>query len=266
MLRNVLLKTLRDQRRALMGWSLGIVGVTLMYAAFYPSIRDNADTLNEYIQNLPEAFRGFIGESADFASPVGYVQTEMFSIFLPLFFLVYAIGTGARATAGEEEAHTMDLLLSMPIRRSSVVRQKLGAMIAGSALLAVVLWASIALLGPPWGMDIPLGPLAAACSQLLLMGLAFGTIALAVGASSGSRALAIGVASAVAAVTYIVNALAPSVDALDRVRWLSPFYHAIGTDPLREGLNIGSALVLLAVGTVASAYALWAFERRDLSA
>lgn len=266
MLRNVLLKTIRDQRRALLGWSLGIVGVAVMYAAFYPSIRDNAGPLNEYVQNLPEAIRGFIGEGTDFASPVGYLQTELFSIFGPLLLLVYAIGAGSRAIAGEEEAKTLDLLLSTPIPRTRVVWHKFGSMVVGSLILGIVLWAALVALGPPFDLDVALADLGAACVMTALLALTFGSIALLLGAATGSRGLAIGLTSALAAATYIVNALAPAVDVLDRIRWISPFYFAIGTEPLANGFDVLDLSVLVVIGAAAFAATLWVFDRRDLAA
>ena len=42
---------------------------------------------------------------------------------LPLLLLVYAIGAGSRAIAGEEESGTLDLLLAHPLsRRRSLPR------------------------------------------------------------------------------------------------------------------------------------------------
>lgn len=112
MLRNIALKTLRDRGRALVGWSTGFVLIVLMYAAFYPSVRENAASLDEYIRSLPEGVRGFFGETADISSPTDYIQSELFSTFAPLLFLVFTIGAGSRAVAGEEEGKTLDLLLS----------------------------------------------------------------------------------------------------------------------------------------------------------
>ncbi len=42
--------------------------------------------------------------------------------------------------------------------------------------------------------------------------------------------------AAVAVFAYIVNALAPLVDAFDRVQKVSPFFQHIAHDPLRRGV------------------------------
>ena len=267
MLRTVLLKTVRDQRRALLWWSIGLLSVALMYAAVYPSIRDNAETLNEYMESFPEVFRdAFMGESGDFASPAGYLNTELFGFFGPLLLLLFAIGAGARAIAGEEERQTLDVLLAAPITRRRVITDKFVAMMVGLLVLSSVLWVSVAVLGPPFDLTPDLANLAAATLSCFLLALAFGTIALAIGALTGRRGAAIGLAAGLAAATYLFHVLAPSVDAIAWLEYLSPFYYYRDAEPLLNGLNPVHALVLAGVTVVAFAWALLAFERRDLAA
>ncbi len=263
MLRSVLLKTIRDQRKALAWWALAFVGTVLMYAAFYPTIRENAAQMNEYVKSLPEAFRNLVG--TEFTSPAGYIKSEMFSFLGPILFLVFAVGAGSRAIAGEEEAGTLDLLLSVPIRRRRVLLDKFWAMVGTIFALAATMWAAIAILGPPFDLHLDLGNLTAATLGCFLLAIAFGSIALAVGCATGSKGLATGVPSGIALVTFIVNMLAPSVVALKPFRMLSPFYYYIGNDPLVNGLDVGHAAVLLAISVAAVAVALVAFDRRDLA-
>jgi ABC-2 type transport system permease protein len=267
MLRTVLLKTVRDQRRALIWWSVGLAATALMYAAVYPSIRENAETLNEYMESFPEVFReAFMGESGDFTSPAGYLNTELFGFFGPLLLLLYAIGAGARAIAGEEERQTLDILLATPVSRGRVIVDKFAAMVVGLLVLSVVLCVSVAVFGPPFDLTPDLLNLAAVTFSCFLLALAFGTIALAIGALTGRRALAIGLGAGLAAATYLFHVLAPSVDAIAWLEYLSPFYYYRDAEPLLNGLDALHSLVLLAITVVAFIGARFAFERRDLAA
>jgi ABC-2 type transport system permease protein len=179
---------------------------------------------------------------------------------------VYAIGAGARATAGEEEAGSLDLLLSTPVRRRRVLTDKFAAMALASFGLVLVMWLSLVVFGPMFDLRPGLGGFTAMCLNTFLLGVAFGTLALAVGAGTGSKALAIGVPSGIALVTFIVNAASTSVGWLEPFRVLSPFYYYSGGDPIVNGLDPVHALLLAAISAVALGYALWAFERRDLAA
>ena len=267
MLRTVLLKTVRDQRRALIWWSVGLLATALMYAAVYPSIRDNAETLNEYMESFPDVFReAFMGQSGDFASPAGYLNTELFGFFGPLLLLLYAVGAGARAIAGEEERRTLDVLLAAPVSRGRVITDKFLAMVVGLLILSAVLWASVAIFGPPFDLTPDLANMAAATLSCFLLALAFGTIALAIGALTGRRALAIGLGAGLAAATYLFHVLAPSVDAIAWLEYLSPFYYYRDAEPLLKGLNAPHALTLLAITVVAFIGARVSFDRRDLAA
>ena len=67
-------------------------------------------------------------------------------------------------------------------------------------------------------------------------------------------------------VTFVLNTLAPSVDALRPFRLLSPFHFYSGHSPLSNGFNGVDILVLFGIAAVAVVAALGMFERRDLAA
>ena len=114
-------------------------------------------------------------------------------------------------------------------------------------------------------MEIGLGRLAEATFSAVLLGLMFGTLALAVGSASGNRGLSIGISSAAGVACYFLNALAPISESIEPLRVLSPFYYYIDADPLSNGLNLGHAGVLLALTAIFLAAALVTFDRRDLA-
>jgi ABC-2 type transport system permease protein len=264
MLRSVALKTLHDYRRSLVWWALGVAAFVALYAAIYPTVRDMPD-IDELLDSYPEALRAFIGASTDldFSSPEGYLQTEAFSFLLPLLFLIFGIGAGAAAIAGEEERGTMELLLAQPVSRRRVVLEKVAAITGAVALLAAVLWLALWLGALAAGMEISAGRLAAATVSLLLLALVFTMLTLLLGAATGNRVLAIGTSAALALLAYVVDSLAVLVDALETVQPLSPFYLYRSAEPLRDGLDPVHALVLLALAAACAALAAPAFDRRD---
>jgi ABC-2 type transport system permease protein len=260
----LLVKAARDQRRGMIGWGIGVAAVVLMYAAFYPSIKESAADLQAYIDNLPEAIRSIVA-GEDYASPTGYLESEFFNTMGPLVVLIFAIGAGARAIAGEEEAGTLDLLLSTPVRRRQVLATKALAIVAAAVALAGVAAVSIAVLGPVFDLSVPIGDVIAACVMLALIGLSFGGVAFAVGAWTGRRVLANSVAGGLAVVAFIVHAVGRTVDWLRPLRPLSPFRWYQDPAPLTGGFHARNVLVLVGVALVCYAIAHVTFERRDLS-
>jgi ABC-2 type transport system permease protein len=263
-MRSLLRMTLRYQRRAFVAWAVGLVAVATIYAAFYPSIRDSSAQLRGYLEKLPQAIQDLFG--GDFTTPAGYLRSETFSALGPILFLVFAIGGGARAIAGEEEGRTLDLLLSTPIRRSQVLLDKWLSVVLTTLGLATGLGLTIGLIGPLFGLRISIVDLAAACLLLFLLAVAFGTIALAVGCFTGRRSLAAGVTGAVATSAYVINILAQVVGALSPLRPLSPFRWYLDPDPLLHGVGAANVVVLGAITVVAYGAAWCSLERRDLRA
>ncbi len=266
MLRNAFLKTLRDARRAIAWWSFGLVAMTALMVAVYPSVRDNPE-LNKMVEDYPNALKAFfgLGENVDYTSAVGYLNSELFSFMVPLLLLIAAIGAGARATAGEEERGTLDLLLANPISRRRLVLDKLAALGAELVLLALVLWLALVVGVEAIGMDVSVAHLAAATVAAALFAFVYGAIALLLGAATGRRAVATGIAAAGAVAAYLLSSLAELVDALQPLRVTSPFYHYAAGDSLRTGLAGGHTAFLLLLAAAACVAAVIAFERRDLA-
>ena len=265
MLRNVFLKTLRDQRRSLMWWGIGLLALTSLTVATYPAISDAPEGFDEFLEQLPEALaRIFAGGFTDFTSPEGFLNTQLFVLVVPIMFVIFAVLGGSGAIAGEEGAGTLSLLLTSPLSRWRVVLHKFGAVTVATLILTVLLWVGIAGAAVAIGMEVSLLRLAAVSVSTALLGVAFGAFALALGCITGARGPSAGAASAVAMAAYFLNALAPLSDATAPLQKLSPFYYFIGADPLANGLDVLHVGVLLGLTAAALGVGLFAFERRDL--
>jgi ABC-2 type transport system permease protein len=97
----------------------------------------------------------------------------------------------------------------------------------------------------------------------LFLGLAFSAIALAVGAATGRPEIASAVAGGIAITAYLTNAMLP-LAGLGRWAELSPWYYALGSDPLRHGIDLAHLGVLTGLGAIALVLAVITFGRRDL--
>jgi beta-exotoxin I transport system permease protein len=264
MTRGVLVRAFRELQRSAVGWAIAVVGVTLLYAAFYPSIRDSAAQLSDYMDKLPEAVKSVIG--ADYTTPAGYLRSELFSSLGIILFLIFAIGAGSRAIAGEEERRTLDLVLSTPVRRRTLITDKALAIVVTTFALAGVLFVTTLAAGPLFDLSVPVPRLVGACVMLALLAISFGATALAISTASGRRSLGNAVAGAIAVISLVLNALAAQVSALDPIRPLSPFRWYLDPDPLTTPLQPVNVLVLVGIAVVAFLLALFAFDRRDLAA
>jgi ABC-2 type transport system permease protein len=107
--------------------------------------------------------------------------------------------------------------------------------------------------------------LAEAVLSAVLVGLVFGTLALAVGSATGSRGIAVGVATATGMAAYSVNALSALVPALEVPARFSPFYHYSAGQPIRNGLDAAHVAVLVSLILTLAAIGVVTFQRRDVA-
>jgi ABC-2 type transport system permease protein len=262
MLSNVFAKSLRDHRKALIWWAIGIVALALLQVVFYPSIGKAEEMAKLFEEN--RFFKVFAGDIPDITSPEGYLNSQLFFMMIPILFMIFAITLGSGAIAGEEERGTLDLLLSNPLPRWRVVLEKSATMVVATLLLGLAFWIGLSLGALGVRMEISYLHMAEATFSGVLLGLVYGAIALAAGCLWGKRGLSVGVATALGVAGYFLNALAPLVEGLKTWRRLSPFYFYIGADPLLNGLKGSHVAVLLSLIVLFIGISLLAFQRRDI--
>ncbi|MGW4768293.1 ABC transporter permease subunit [Nocardia sp. NPDC004278] len=253
MTRSVFTQTLREQRRGLIGWSIGFAIVPMMYLPSYRSLKEQG-SLDIKQNRMYEA----MGVS-DFASASGYLNATVYSLMGLLLMLIFAVTFATRSVAQEENG-MLDLLLAQPINRVNLLLQRFAALAVQTSIATTVLTLSVIAGADSGGLDVPTGNILAASAGLGLAALVVGTITLLVGAATGKRSVTLGSASLVAVAGYLANNLGG-----DFVRKLSPFYWANGGTPLVTGWNGSHLVVLVIVAAVAVVLALGAFDRRDLA-
>jgi ABC-2 type transport system permease protein len=260
----LLAESVRERHRSIGWWMLGIAALIAINIAFYPSIKDSSG-LADYSKQLPDTLRAlFAGGETDLVSPVGYLNSQIFALMGPMVLLIFTIVAGSGVLAGEEEKGTLDLLLAQPLSRTSLVLQQFGALAAMVAMLGA------GLLATTWvgclivDLDIAFGALLDATVAVALLSLLFGTLALAVGAMVPGRGRAAALAGGLAVASWILDGLGRAVDSLGPWRPLSPYYQAIGTNPLANGAPGWRWLLIAALTLALLGLAVAGLRRRDV--
>ena len=263
---SLMLKTLRDRRRSLLWWVVGIFGYLFAIGALYPLIADMQEELETLIEAYPEGILAIMGASSesDMFDPEGFLQVEATGWVVPLVFAFFGAAMGARAVAGEEEDGTIDLLLATPLTRSRLVLEKMGALVLALGVLGLTVFASILVDSLLFDMNIPPGNIAALSLLAVLLGAFFGALAMALSSGTGRRGLSLGFVSLLTAGTYLINSLAEISEILMSLQAFTPFYYYESSEPLRHGLEGGHAGVLAGASVVFMGIGMLAIRRRDL--
>ncbi|HEY5578202.1 MAG TPA: ABC transporter permease subunit, partial [Acidimicrobiia bacterium] len=268
LLRSIYRETTWERRKSLWAWLGGLAVLSGIVMAFYPAIASGAeqDAFQALLDAIPEELLALFGitEPESLLTAAGFISSRVYSSIGLLLMIAFAVGMGRSALAGEEERGTADLLVSMPVSRRRIVTERFLGMVTLVGFLSVWLTVVVAAGNQIFVLDLDGEAVVAANLGMGLIGLVFGSLALAVGAVSGRPGVTAAVAGGAAAATFFLNGLAAAIDPLAPLRPLSPFYWYLGeSTPLATGFS--ATFGLLAVLTITFFIgAVLLFDRRNL--
>ena len=260
----ILVKSLRDRRRALIGNSLGLVALVLWLAALFPILRDNRGFTDIMERVPPEMLSAFGTDLATFLTAAGFLSAEFFALFAPLLILIFAISAMVAETATEERDGLMDMVLSNPVSRRRVFLEKAGGVAAAALLMVAVITVALLAANPVFGLDLPVVGVVAAGLSLWLLGTSFGAVSLLVGAFTGRSATAGGMAGFLALLAWFVTSFSGLLPWLEGAGAVSPFTWYREPNPLIAGFGAGHLWLLLTT-VVLLGVAVLLFDRRDIA-
>lgn len=252
-------KALSDQRMQILGFGLTLAVVAALDVYIWPSYRD---TLQNF--EIPPAFEALLGGDLNLATAPGFLSAEFYS-WIPILLLVYAVIQGTGAIAGEESGGTMDLVLAQPVTRRSLVLQRIVATILGTVSIIAIGYLGWLLSVPFVDIDVSLWDVFLANINLLPITLLFFSLSLAAGAIAPTRGMAVAISVGIATATYFIQTLAATVDVLEPLKYLSPFYYYGNGEPLVNGLNWPHIALLMGIALALCIVAVRTFEERDVS-
>jgi ABC-2 type transport system permease protein len=218
--------------------------------------------IEEFLAGYPDALKEAFNLEA-MTTGTGFLNAELFTLVLPILFLVFGISRGARLVAGEEEAGTLELVLVTPVSTTRLLLEKAAGLLTALCILGVVTSASTLAASALFSMGISTSAAAVGTLSMVLIGLEYGYLALAVGAITGRRSFAVGVPSVAAVAAYVLYVGGLMVDSLSAALPWSPFHQALADGPLGGGLSPRLAWLVLA-SIVVLVVAAPVFARRDI--
>lgn len=254
-------RSLRESWRSLLGWSLGILAVLMLYLPLFPTFGATPQ-LQQLLAGLPPELVKAIGYE-QISTGAGYTQATFFGLLGFLLMTIAATSWGTAAIAGDEESGSLELTLAHGVSRSQLVLERAAAVTVRLAWLAAVSAVIILALNDSAKLGIDAAHAFAGAAAILGLTLLSAMFALAVGALTGRRVYATLAGAGIAVLGYAFNAIAEQGSGLAWLHSWSPYSWAYRGAPLNNGadalmwLNYAVAAALLLI-------AVLALNRRDL--
>jgi len=263
LLNNVFLKSIRDQRRSLLWWSLGISlycsSITLLYNMM-------KDSLEEVVMAYPNDLAKVFGmeDISEMATPAGWLNGEMYSMVLPICFIIFAVFCGANSIALEEEKRTIEILLSEPISRTKLFFEKYFSFLFNVFFIALVIWLSVSICSSLIDMNLAVSRIFAATLHLTLISGSFGVLSFTIAACTGRRSKSIIIPVILALISYITNIANNFVDGLAPINKLSIFQYYDTAGAFNYGVNLATTLSFSIMIICLTIFGYVKFTKRDL--
>jgi ABC-2 type transport system permease protein len=265
---SIFAKTLRDSRRAT--FATGIVLAILLMGVAKAIVSEFATPesrvqLEAVIKAVPPILQGMAGRVVNVETLGGYLQYK-YGTFFPLIVSLWSILALSGTLAAEARRGSLEFVASGPITRRQIALQKLAGHVLMLGIACLLLCISILITGSfgtlP-GDELPLSSAVGYSLWLMLLALAAGSVAFALGPFVG-RGSAAGIAGAVTFGGWIVNGYQAAIPQLAPFANLTWFGWTANHTAL-AGVYDWPSLGLVAIFIVALlTIGVEAFNRRDI--
>jgi ABC-2 type transport system permease protein len=232
---------------------------------FYPSFKQDAQQLQSSFEDIPDAALQLLGGSSDFFSPIGYTNSQVYFIMLPLLLGIVSIGLGSNILIKEENDFTIESLLARPISRSKLLFSKTLAGVTILTIISAVTLVSIIAVARIVNLEVSVSALSLGVAVCYMLCLSFGAITFAISSSGISKGIGLGIATLVAFGGYIISSLSGTVTWLATPAKIFPFHYYDSEAILRGNYNWDNIWYFVAVIVICMFISWISFSRRDLS-
>jgi ABC-2 type transport system permease protein len=262
----IISQTLWQKRWFVFWWAIGMAAYMALVVIAYPPFRDQAATLNDTFNQLPATVKSLVADTNNFFSPAGYMSANAYYLMLPIVFSVLSIGLGSSLIARDEQDHTIELILSRPVARGTLL---LGRAFAGLAIVvAVMLFTAVVTIGfaALVNLHIPLVRLLLATALGARISLIFGALAFMFTAfGKATRVASIGVSTLLLIASYLFTSLSGTVHWLRWPAKLLPYNYYHPAEVLNGTLHWHESVGMIATVLVFGILSYVGFRRRDIS-
>lgn len=255
---------LKRDREKLIVWTAAIAFMLLISIVIYPQMASQMDEMSEMMGELGGFSAAFNMDKINFGEFKGYFAIECGNV-LGLGGAFFAALAGISALAREERERTAEFLLSHPVSRTSVVLQKLAAVLVEVLILNVVVAAAAVISSLAIGEKID-----AKLFFIVFLGYFLLEIELACimfGLSAFIRGGGIGIGLGAALLFYFMNIIANLTDDAKFLRYVTPYGYADAASIVSAGrIEVKYLIPGMVFAAIGVAAALIHYNRKDIRA
>ena len=263
-MKTVFLKELRLGLKGFLIWSLSVGILGLACILLYSSMEGDMKQMADAFSNMGAFSDAFGMSTLSIATLKGYFATEVGAVHglgSAMFASILAIGILSK----EEEGHSGEFLLSLPVSRRGIVAAKGLSVLILLFAFTVICGALYALGFRILGEELPTGEFLSFMSRQLLMNLEIGSICFVLSSMSGKNRTGLGLALAM--IFYFYDVIGRVVPDVKDYLFLGPYSYANASEIFSGAdLEIKAVVMACIVILLCGCFSFFIYDRRDLAA
>ena len=263
---NVFFHEMRETRKSLIIWSVGMVLLLASSMGKYAGLTASGQSVNDLMGQMPKSLQALWGIGIFDLSTAGGYYAILF-IYLAVMATIHAAMLGANIISKEERDKTAEFLFVKPASRNKIISQKLLAVLTNIVIFNIVTLVSSILLVQQYsnGEDVT-GDIVTLMVGLFMLQLIFMFIGTAIAAVSKKPKKAASLATGILLITFILSIVIEINSTLEGLKYLTPFKY-FEAKTLLMGGGFDAIYVTLSVLIIAGLCAVTyqAYKKRDLN-
>lgn len=259
-------KTIKAKRGQWLTFALLGLGFLLLYVATFPAVQKTSADYDKIVSTLPKGVLAAFNITQTNPSLMGYLSSKHFGFLWALMIIMLMSSYASYAIAREIESKTMGLLLSQPISRLKLYCSRLASGIIGLTLFIIFSEIIVWPLAYIFNYQIALGEV----FGIAILGFGFGLSILGLGllfsslSNESSKSTAyLSTVLLIMYVAYLIANLEPKLKSLEKISIFN--YFKPGTVVSGQGIELGSLLILIAIGSISAILGSIIFNKKDLN-
>ncbi|MCR5684232.1 MAG: ABC transporter permease [Lachnospiraceae bacterium] len=262
-MKSVFIREMKLNLNQLLIWSFTVGGLGLACILMYQSMQGDMKEMAEMFSNMGAFSDAFGMSTLSIATLKGFFATEVGTVHGlggGLFAAIIAIGIIAK----EEERHSGEFLLSLPVSRTKVITAKGLSVLVMLAVFTFVCAAMYALGFVLLGEEIPVGEFTVFMLRQLLMDIELAGICFFISGLSGK--INMGAGMGIVLILYAFDLIGRVVPDAKEYLFIGPYSYANASEIFADGdvpakaIVVACVVVCLAVGAT-----YYCYNKRDLA-
>lgn len=259
----------REMNKNLKGliiWTLIISGIMILNLMLFPDVAKQQAAIDQLLKHMPIGLiKAFGLDRLSMADPLGYYATKGYLMII-LFGSVYAVMLSGNMLSKEHNEKTIEFLLSKPVTRSSIVTQKLLAVLTNLLIFNLAVSAANYIGFKMADAEFDMRVFLLLSIAPFMLHLVFGGISFFLSSLMKKSRNIVSISLGLVFVMYFLDIVSSISDRFEKLKYITPYEYVDATDiVINKSFKSSYLMIMVAVVVICITASYLIYQKRDIA-